>query len=211
MRNGKMPAPAVSAALVAVIVSFTATRASQAAEVIFSYVGGTQRTDGGIVAGSTFTAFGNPTFNSLGFVDVDSDGISQSYTVGIWDTATQTLLQSTTVTPSSTLINGFRYAPIPATSIPNGTQFTIGALLPAGPTDPWIDNTLNILGVGFGGAGQGQFVASGTLVFPTTLDDSNYAIVNASDAVVPEPAAGALLAACAAGTLLSRRRRRATR
>ena len=176
-------------------------------EVIGGSFGGTQRTDGGIVAGNTFTALGGQTFNSLGFIDIGNDGLLQSYTVGIWDTATQNLLQSAVVTPTSPLINGYRYAPIPATFLPNNTQFTIGALLPAGTVDPWLDDTTNVLGVGFTGSGQGQFISSLTLVYPTTFDDGNYAIANASATIVPEPATLGTLGAAAASLLLVRRRR----
>ena len=173
-------------------------------EVLFP-IGGTPTNQGGIVAGNTFTAFGGQTLNSLGFIDLGNDGIAGGYSVGLWDTTTQALLASTTVTPSSPLINGFRYAPIPATTIPNGTSFTIGALLPPTPTpDAWLTNTLLTLGVGFTGTGTGQFTTSGSLVFPGTLDSAPYAVANASAVVVPEPAS---IASIALAALLLRRRR----
>ena len=138
---------------------------------IFSYTGGSATNSGGIVAGNTFTAFGGQTFNSLGFIDIGSDGIAGSYQLRQWDTSSQALLASTTVTPSSRLINGFRYSSVPATTIPNGAQFTIGALLPVGPiAEAWMVNTGLALGPGFGGAGTGQFVGSPTLAFPTSND-----------------------------------------
>jgi hypothetical protein len=206
MRTGRFCRRA--AAVVAVISALFLSSAAQA-EVLF-YSGGTARTDGGIVAGNTFTAFFGATFNSLGFIDVGSDGLAGSYQVGIWDSS-QNLLASATVTPSSPLINGFRYAAIPATTIPSGQTFTIGALLPASPADAWIENPLLILGVGFTGAGTGRFVTSGTLAFPTTLDPENetYAVANASDVVVPEPAG--LLPLLCAGIACVRRARRQRR
>jgi hypothetical protein len=181
---------------------------THAGEVIFSYSGGSFTNQGGLVAGNSFTAFGGQTLNSLGFVDVGSDGIVDSYQVGLWDTNTQTLLASTTVTPASPLINGFRYAPIPATTIPNGSSFTIGALLHTTQQDSWVINATVIPGAGYGGAGTGRFVGSSNLVFPTTNDGATYVVVNASDAIVPEPATLAGLLLLPAAAILRRRRSR---
>jgi hypothetical protein len=199
MRNlGPIAAAALTSCL---LVPLTA----HAGEVIFG-VGPTTtvRTDGGLVAGTTFTSFGAHTFNSLGFIDVGSDGIAGSYTVGIWDSS-QNLLAQTTVTPSSPLINGFRYGSIPATTIPNGQQFTIGALIPVNPADPWLEVQFVVLGAGFGGSGAGQFASSLVLTYPSTLTGQPYAVVNASDAVVPEPASLGLVGAIAMSLGLRRR------
>ena len=137
MRTGRFCGRVVA---VIVVASASLLAGAAQAEVLFP-IGGTTRTDGGIVAGNTFTAFFGQTFNSLGFIDVGSDGIAGSYDVGLWDSS-QTLLASATVTPSSPLINGFRYAAIPATTIPSGQTFTIAAVLPASPADPWMENSL---------------------------------------------------------------------
>jgi hypothetical protein len=195
------------APVIGVVLALFATTCVSHAQVIFAYFGGNQRTDGGIVAGNTFTTFSPQTFNSLGFIDVGDDGLVGSYQVGLWDSS-QNLLASTTVTPSAPLTSGFRYASIPPTLVPAGT-FTVGALLPASPADPWIDNTTLVLGAGFAGAGTGQYVSSGSLVYPTTTDSGNvYAVANASQAVVtPEPVGAVSLIMCAmAGGLLRRRR-----
>lgn len=178
----------------------------QAAEVIFSYTGGSATFQGGLVAGNTFGAASSVTFNSLGFIDVGGDGLGTSHDVGIWDTSTQTLLASTTVTPTSPLINGFRYASIPATTITGGSSFTIGALLPSSNPDAWMVNSSLILGPGFTGAGTGQFQGSGTLVYPATPDGATYVVANASTTVVPEPATLGVLA-IGMLSLLGRRRR----
>src|SRR5437868_5543578 len=90
----------------------------------------------GRVVGSVFHAINDITFNSLGFIDVNSnisnfnnfgtpDGLHDSYLVGIWLNSTQTLLASATVTPASPLsdFSQFRYAGIPATTIPAGQDF----------------------------------------------------------------------------------------
>jgi hypothetical protein len=194
-------------ALVFVVIVATGARPVSAAEVIGGYGGTvTTRTDGGIVAGNSFgtASFGTYTINSLGFVDVGNDGIAGSYQVGIWD-ASQTLLASTTVTPSSPLINGFRYAPITPVNLPNNSTFTIGALLPTNPSDPWLEAQFLVLGAGYTGAGFGQFQPSATLVYPGTLVNNSYVVVNASDVIVPEPGSLGLLVGAA---LLARRTRR---
>jgi hypothetical protein len=185
----------VGIALAATWLFFVTT--AEGVEVVF-LAGATTatRTDGGLVAGQTFNTFapfGSQTFNSLGFIDVGEDGLVGSYDVGIWDQS-QTLLASTTVTPSSPLIGGFRYAAIPPTVIPAGQSFTIGALIPPSPSDPWLEVQFVVLGVGFTGAGTGQYDGSLSLIYPATFDDTVYGVVNASTQVVPEPASLALFA-----------------
>ena len=162
---------------------------------------------GGEVAGVSYTTLSSPvTFNSLGFIDLPlvppsnyngyygNDGLVGSYEVGIWlNSAPQTLLASTTVTPASTLINYFRYAPIPATTIPANTAFTIAALLPAGTIpDAYLINDISYDSPDFSGPGSGKVLPGATtLSFPSQFASGNdtWAIVNASDAVVaaPEP------------------------
>jgi hypothetical protein len=177
--------------------------AAHANEVIFSYTGGSGTFQGGLNAGNSFNAPNGATFNSLGFIDVGSDGLADSYQVGIWNTNTQVLLASTTVTPSSTLINGFRYASIPQTVIAPGTSFTIGAQLKTTQLDAWVTNPTITDGAGFTGSGAGRFIGTNTsLIFPSN-PDLNYAVVNASDTVVPEPTM--LCLASIAGMLLLRR------
>jgi hypothetical protein len=190
MRHSGLIAKGLFAAWVwAAVVCGVGAGAAHAAEVIFSFTGGTGVFQGGIVAGNSFTAPNGATFNSLGFIDLGSDGIAANYNVGIFDTTSQTLLASATVTPASPLINGFRYAPIPATTIAPGQSFTIAASLPAGAPDPWMTNTTLNLGPGFTGAGTGRFLGVGTLSFPTQSDAAPYAVANASDTIVPEPSA----------------------
>jgi hypothetical protein len=161
-------------------------------EVIFAYIGGNQRTDGGQVVGASFTSFGM-TLGSLGFFDYGGDGLAASYQLGLWDSS-QNLLATATVTPSSPLIGDFRYASIPPITIgsfANPQTFTIGALLPPSMSDIWLDNVNLVLGSGFAGAGTGRFQTSPTLVFPAALDSSPYYVVNAGGAI-PEPGTFAL-------------------
>jgi hypothetical protein len=168
--------------------------------------GGSPRSDGGKMVGISLTSFGK-TFTSLGFYDHNQDGIAATYQLGLWD-ASQNLLATTTVSPSSPLIGQFRYGVIPAVTIgtfANPQPFTIGVLLQPVQTDVWLDSATLALYAGYAGAGTGQFLNSGTLAYPTTLDASNYFVVNANG-IVPEPATVALVAA-GAGAMLGRRRR----
>ena len=153
---------------------------------------------GGMVAGEQFTARTNFTFNSLGFIDLNNsnalsggqpDGLIGSYEVGIWLVSSQQLLASTLVTPDSTLINGFRYSPIPATTIPAGASFMLGVLLPENLQDSYLINVVNDLEPSFSGAGFGRSaIGAASLIYPTGftgLGNSGVGIVNASDAIVP--------------------------
>jgi hypothetical protein len=194
------------AVLAALVVA--AAPAGAGAQVIGAYFGSTtQRTDGGKVVGVSFNSHGQ-TITSLGFYDFGSDGLAASYQVGLWDSS-QNLIASTTITPTSNLFNEFRYEPItPVTlgSFANPQTFMIGALLPDAMADVWLDNAIVVLGVGFTGAGTGQFSPpTNTLIYPATLDASPYVVVNANGPV-PEP--GCVAALGALGLLIARRRRR---
>ncbi len=167
-------------------------------------------TNGGRVVGQSFTATTSVTLNSLGFIDLNntnpvgggsSDGLLGSYQVGIWNATTEQLLASTTVTTDSTLINGFRYSPIPATTLSAGEHFVIGALLPANLQDYYLINTVSVDSSQFSGPGFPSVQLGVTsLVFPTgsspDMGGEAVGIVNASDAIVapvPEPTSVALV------------------
>jgi hypothetical protein len=176
-------------------------------QAIFSQTGGMTRSDGGKVVGVTLNSYGQ-TISSLGMYD-SGDGLSTSYTVGLWDSS-QTLIASVLVTPGSTLVGDFRYeniTPVTIGSFPNPQPFTIGVLLPSVMQDVWLDQATFTLGAGFAGAGDGQFTVSGSLVFPSTIDTGNsYYVVNAGPAVIPEPATLALLGLGSTLWLLHRRK-----
>ena len=180
------------------------------AQVIQAYFGAptpTQRTDGGQVVGVSFTSFGG-TISSLGFFDFGSDGLAASYQVGLWD-ASQNLIDSVTITPTSPLYNEFRYeaiTPVTIGTFANPQSFTIGALLPPDLSDVWLSNVFVILQAGFAGAGTGQYTSpSASLVYPATTDTTNYIVVNANGPV-PEPGSLALLGTPAAWFMARRRR-----
>jgi uncharacterized protein (TIGR03382 family) len=189
---------------------------------------------GGMTAGGLFRRAPDAapiTFNSLGFIDLNTDfptllgpdGISGSYQVSLWriDTYTQTppmvgpvvptswtLLANTTITPSSPLGenfgDAFRYNRIPATTINPGDYIIIGATLPTGPLpDKWLSGAVPVNYVGFTGPGTGYTLSGG--VFTSGLGPGTL-IANASTEIfIPEPASLSLLAM--AGLALLRRRR----
>lgn len=195
-----------------VIALIVATGSMARAQVIGAFVplSVNQRTDGGKVVGVSFNSLGQ-TISSLGFYDHGGDGLAASYQLGLWDSS-QSLIATATVTPSSPLIGDFRYAPItPVTlgSFALPASFTIGALLPPVMNDVWLDGGIPVLGVGYTGAGTGQFLTSPTLVYPTTFDSSAYYVVNAGPVVqVPEPAVASLAVCCGAAIIAVRRRAR---
>src|SRR5215212_4938360 len=144
-------------AAVASVLAFTS---QVSAQILVLAAGGSPRTDGGKVVGISLNSFGQ-TITSLGFYDHNQDGIATSYQLGLWD-ASQNLLATTTVTPSSPLTGDFRYAaisPITIGSPSTPAAFTIGVLLPSSPSDIWLDNALLVLNFGFTGAGTGQYSA----------------------------------------------------
>jgi len=59
---------------------------------------------GNYVAGSEFTLSVPTTIRSLGWLDAEGNGLDVNHRIGVWNTATQTLLASTTVSPASASI-----------------------------------------------------------------------------------------------------------
>jgi hypothetical protein len=208
------------AASVAMAIVFCAGTA-QAVPVYWYYTDANSQLtyQGGVVAGVSYTTLQDVTFNSLGFIDLPNvaptqwqmyygidDGLLGTYQVGIWRNDTQELLASTTVGPNSVSIDQFdyfRYSPIPATTIPANTTFTIGALLPASPQDAWLYDTYSVNSTGITGPGQGRLLQPATtLSFPPLatlgITSGMHVIANAATdvvTVVPEPATGILLLA----------------
>jgi hypothetical protein len=202
---------------------------AQASTEVFNYntnASTTRTFQGGMVSGVTYKTLSSPiTFNSLGFIDImdnppgdnfnyyyNPDGLHGSYEVGIWINSTPgILLASTVVTTDSTVIGNFRYAPIPTTTIPANTDFTIAALLPADLQDAWLYSTQTLNSPDIMGVGGGRTILdTTTLAFPSGpgFGIASTAIVNASDAVVaPEPTSAVLLLLAGGGFGLLRRRR----
>ena len=56
---------------------------------------------GNYVAGSEFTITAPTPVGSLGWIDAEGDGLTNSHRIGLWNTADQSLIAEATVTPSS--------------------------------------------------------------------------------------------------------------
>lgn len=193
------------------LLSAAAPQAAASTTVYIPFGNSSQRTDGGIVAGSSYNisvpAGWGYQFDALGFVDVGEDGLSGSYLVGLWDSSAQ-LVSSAWVGPTSTLADGFRWTNITPVTLGPGT-FTIAALLPENPLDAWLDDLDGtILASGLTGAGFGQYASSGVLAFPGTTDSSIYAVANArGQMVMPEPGTAGAMAGLMGLSLVRRRKR----
>jgi hypothetical protein len=221
------------ALLLALVICFSS--AAHASTAIYIPLGEpSNATDlGGFVGGSLFwraPGSGSVTFNSLGFIDLNTDfptllgpdGISGTYQVALWrvDTYTQsppgfgpivptswTLLASTTITPASPLGDSpsdtFRYNSIPPTTINPDEYIIIGAMLPTGPLpDKWLNGNAPVNFAGFVGPGIGYNLSGGTF---SVAGAARY-IANAStQIIVPEPASLSLLVMASLAMLRRRR------
>ncbi len=87
---------------------------------------------GNYVAGSEFTITAPMTVRSLGWIDAEGDGLTQSHMVGLWDVGSQALLASATVTPGSFTVPSAHgtavwfMAGIPDLLLPAGTYRVAG-------------------------------------------------------------------------------------
>ncbi len=163
--------------------------------------------------GFLFTPVVNITVDSLGFLDVDQDGLLGGHQVGIWDNG-GTLLTSTTVTTANSTLDGavvgnaqFRFTPITPLALTAGVQYRIGAF--EGTLDRWLSPVTNLSNApSLVTVGAGVFVV-GSFGFPSQNIGNTYAITNftVADSSVPEPSTVAMLGLAIGALMLSRVRK----
>lgn len=159
--------------------------------------------------GSEFTITGAMELEGLSYIDAQGDGLITSHVVTLWNTATQTLVASATVTPSSSYIasaNGvsrWYYEAVTPLTLGAGTYRVVGL---QEDDDYGLNSTATPLtGAASVSAGyvRNDYPNGGTayphLNYPSTILKTNVLVT------VPEPSA-ALLGALGALGLLRRRR-----
>jgi hypothetical protein len=138
--------------------------------------------------------------SALSVGDFGGDGLGQSHAVGLWN-ASGTLLASVTV-PAGTAApldsSGlFRYVPITSLTLPQGTNYVVGAFFVVGSPDGQFYGWSSLStapGINFD---QDRYVNNTSLTFPTgTQVQFGAGLVGGSLelTVTPEPSACALLA-----------------
>ena len=124
------------AVLAVATLSLTNAKPSQAGFVL---QGGTETAtnnfyNSNFMHGYDFVSNTNQSLTALGFWDEGSNGLPQSFQLGLWATATQTLLATVTIDntdpldPSVTIANGqYRYETLgSAVALTSGTTYTLG-------------------------------------------------------------------------------------
>jgi hypothetical protein len=187
------------------------------APAVQSFAGGTQFSSfngDGDTVGWFFNVNSPIIVTHLGFWDAGQDGLLDQHQVGIWDTATQTLLATTFVQAgtASPLVGQWRYEPIAALPLATGS-YVIGAYYnanPPGPIDNYIASVSNIITgpeITLVGSAVDPIPSGGgphPFTYPATMGAANGRF-GPNFQYIPAPGSLGLLAA---GGLLTLRRRR---
>jgi hypothetical protein len=127
----------------------------------------------GDVVGFRFTVSSSYQVASLGVYNADTNGLTSSHQVGIWD-ETQNLIASVTVDPSTGVaIGDWTYAPITPVTLNPGQTYTAGATYTSDDDDSYISGASGVTTDPAVTWLNAVYPASGDLgfVFPT-LDSS---------------------------------------
>ena len=149
----------------------------------------------------------NVTVTQLGFIDTNSDGLTQAHPIGFWSDG-GTLLTSTSV-PAGTvapLVGGFRYVPITPIALAPDTRYWVGAQVFNDET--YVNQVSQASAAPFIIVNQGlTFFRNGAgLNFPGNAGNSGGSSAVANfQYIVPEPASLSLIGL--GGLALLRRRR----
>jgi hypothetical protein len=169
--------------------------------------------------GYDFTATTSLSLTALGFWDANSDGLLRAFSVGLWNTATQTLLASASIDNADPISGGvvsggaWRYETLGApVALVSGQTYTLA--WQTGPTDLTNVDTLLLdyptvaFDPNVAVPNIFRYLSTAGFAFPPNTfpaDDQFRAMVNAQIDAVPEPATLLLLGA-GVGTLAARRR-----
>lgn len=186
---------------------------ASAQPVVTSFTGGSNfgsyygSADGDVI-GFRFTSDVAQTVTDLGVLVDLSDGVlDSSHMVGLWRDSDQALLASATVTPGSTLIDGFRYESITPVDLDAGGRYTLGALYTPTDGDSYISSPSSVALFQISDT-NGVFPASADLGFAyPTEDSSNLARFGPNAISVPIPAPASLALLGLGGFAAARRRR----
>lgn len=201
----------LSAKLLACAVVAAAPLTASAALFIDAGPGATTLTfsTGNYVAGTEFTLSSPMTVRSLGWLDLEGDGLTVSHQIGLWDVATQTLLTTATVNPGNPTIPS-AHAPsqwvmvgIPDLVLPAGTYRIAGEV--NGDNIALLNDRIAPAGVTLTNGYVRTDFPNGGFAYPNLTFASSAVRVTLSDQVIPAPASFLALA----GLLPLARRRRA--
>ncbi|MEX2081457.1 MAG: DNA integrity scanning protein DisA nucleotide-binding domain protein, partial [Dehalococcoidia bacterium] len=158
---------------------------------------------GNYVAGSEFTIDSPRTIRSLGWLDAEGDGLTATHQIGLWSVATQSLLTSATVTPSSFIVASAHgtaqwfMAGVADLLLPAGTYRVAGEV--SGDALPLANHRNTAAGVSISAGYVRTDFPNGGFAYPNLTFGANAVRATVSTDPIPAPmsililAAGALL------------------